>query len=94
MTWRMTSPSGRWSNAARSSAMRRSTASGETSSTMRRVCGLLNCTAPRSHGMITSSASESPGYHEKLRTDVDSATAIALRWGGRVDASAHCVKPM
>ncbi len=44
--------------------------------------------------MITSSASESPGYHENLRTDVDSATAIASRCGGRVDASAHCVNPM
>ena len=58
------------------------------------VWGLLKPTAPRSHGMITSSASESPGYHEKLRTDVDSATAIAFRYGGRVDASAHWVKPM
>jgi len=44
--------------------------------------------------MITSRASESPGYHENLRTDVDSATAIACRYGGRVDASAHWVKPM
>ena len=44
--------------------------------------------------MMTSSASESPGYHEKFRTDVESATTIAFRCGGRVDASAHCVKPM
>ena len=74
--------------------MRRSTASGVTSSTMLPLVGLLNFTAPRSHGMITSSASESPGYHENFRTEVDSATAIAWRCGGRVDASAHCVKPM
>ena len=74
--------------------MRRSTASGVMSSTMAAVCGVLNRTAPRSHGMMTSSASESPGYHENLRTDVDSATAIARRYGGRVEARAHCVKPM
>ena len=74
--------------------MRRATASGDTSVTMPVLSGLLNCTAPRSHGMMTSSASESPGNQEKLRIDVDSATAIAFRCGGRVDASAHCVKPM
>ena len=44
--------------------------------------------------MITSSASESPGYHENFRTEVDRPTAIAWRCGGRVDASAHWVKPM
>ena len=56
--------------------------------------GLLKLTAPTSHGMMISSAYESPGYHENLRTDVAIATAIAFRCGGRVDASAHCVKPM
>ncbi len=90
----MTSPSGRWSKPARSSVMRRSTASGVTSSTMLPLVGLLNRTAPRSHGMITSSASESPGYHENFRTDVESATTIACRQAGRVDANAHWVKPM
>ncbi len=44
--------------------------------------------------MMTSSAYESPGYHENFRTDVDSATTIACRCGGWVDASAHWVKPM
>jgi hypothetical protein len=56
--------------------------------------GLLNCVAPRSQGMMTSRASDPPGYHEKARTDADRATAMALRYGGRVDASAYWVKPM
>ena len=90
----MTSPSGRWSKAGRSWAIRFSIASGVMSSTIAVGCGLLNITAPRSQGMMTSSASESPGYHENLRTDVESATAIAWRCGGCVDASAHWVKPM
>jgi hypothetical protein len=74
--------------------MRRSTASGDTSSTIGLSVGLLNITAPRSQGIITSSARESPGYHENLRTDVESATTMACRCGGRVDANAHWVNPM
>ncbi len=56
--------------------------------------GLLNCVAPMSQGMMTSRANDPPGYHENARTDAESATAMALRYGGRVAASAHWVKPM
>ena len=94
MTLRITSPSGRWSKAARSSRIRTEIASGEMSGTIASESGLLNCTAPRSHGMITSSASDPPGYHEYARIDVERATAIAFRCGGLVEARAHCVKPM
>ena len=70
--------------------MRFAIASGDVS-TAAAPCGLLKFTAPMSHGMMISSAYEPPGYHANRRTEPQSAIAIAFRYGGRVDASAHCV---
>src|ERR1700678_1866230 len=78
----MTSPRGRWSNPALSSAIRCSIAAGETSVIVLALGSLLNCVAPRSQGMMTSRASDPPGYQEKARARPGGPPHRALERGG------------